>query len=32
MSMHTKFWWKRLDGRYKLEDLCIEGRMILKQI
>jgi hypothetical protein len=31
-ELHTKFWWDNLGERNHLEDLSVEGRMILKWI
>ena len=30
--MHTGFWWGNLKERYQLEDLGIDGRIVLKWI
>jgi hypothetical protein len=30
LNMHTKFWSENLDGRDHMEDLGIEGRIILE--
>jgi hypothetical protein len=31
-EMHTGFWWKNLGGRDHMEDLGIDGRILLKWI
>jgi hypothetical protein len=31
-KMHTEFWWENLKERHHLQDLGIDGRILLKQI
>jgi hypothetical protein len=31
-KMHTKFWLESLEGRHHMEDLGVNGRIILKWI
>jgi hypothetical protein len=31
-KMHTKFWLQKLKGRVNLEELGVDGRIILEQI
>jgi hypothetical protein len=32
MEIHTGFWWENLEEREHLEDLGLDGKIILKEI